>query len=202
MIKHFLILFFLGISNLYSQSKTDAEDIFKMQLFLDKKNIVRSDLNKEVIKNDSLYNLFRNNIYLKIDRLKVKSNILLSNEGNFNFYIIKEINYNPELTGDKLWFLKIDNNQEYKYIIAIDELTGQSYRLSGFNSNDFFSFYNIIKREYLNANFKNLKFSYFLKNYIVDSLDFECLDRALRENSIDKDKFPCLRNSSDRFSMH
>ena len=58
-IKIVFIFTFLYASSLYSQSRTEAEDILKMHLFLDKKNISRSDLSKKIVKSDSLYDSFK-----------------------------------------------------------------------------------------------------------------------------------------------
>ena len=147
-IKIVLIFTFLYASSLYSQSRTEAEDIFKMHLFLDKKNISRSDLSKKIVKSDSLYDSFKKNCSIKMDTLKLKSNIYLSLDGDFMFYKMTDIIYKDGLDINESWFLKIDLGLDYKYIIAINQNTGRSYRLSGFNSNDFFMFYSDIKKSY------------------------------------------------------
>lgn len=198
----FFILMFLSAFNLYSQSKSDAEDIFKMHLFLDKKNISRSDLNKSVVKNDSLFDSFKKNCSLKIDTLKIDTNIFLPIDGSFTFFVINDIEYKNGLSKDELWFLKIDLNIEHKYIIAINESTGRSYCLSGFNDNDFLVFFSDIGKAYKSYNFKKLRISKFLKKYKVENLDFECLYNGLKRNVIDKEKFPCLKTPSDTFNLH
>ncbi|KIX22023.1 hypothetical protein SY27_04940 [Flavobacterium sp. 316] len=201
-IKIVFILTFLCTLNLYSQSKTTAEDIFKMHLFLDKKNITRSDLSKTVVKNDSLYDSFKKNCSIKLDTLKLKSNIFLSIDGDFTFYTITDIKYSDSLNTNESWFLKIDLGYDSKYIIAINQNTGRSYRLSGFYSNDFFAFYFDIKKAYRDYNFKDLKKKLFFREYFVESIDFKCLYKGLRQNKIDKERFPCLKTCSDTFSMH
>lgn len=202
MIKIILILTFLCTSDFYSQSKTDAEDIFKMHLFLDKKNISRSDLSKKIVKNDSLYNSFKKNCTIKIDTLKHTSNMLLSDNGDFIFYSIRDIQYNDSLDINESWFLKVDLSYDSKYIIAINQVSGRCYRLSGFNVNDFSAFYLEIKKAYEENNSKRLKKKLFFRGYFVEYLDFECLFNGLKKDTFDKDKFPCLKTCSDTFSMH
>jgi hypothetical protein len=201
-IKIVLIFTFLYASSLYSQSRTEAEDIFKMHLFLDKKNISRSDLSKKIVKSDSLYDSFKKNCSIKMDTLKLKSNIYLSLDGDFMFYKMTDIIYKDGLDINESWFLKIDLGLDYKYIIAINQNTGRSYRLSGFNSNDFFMFYSDIKKSYKSSKFKELRKKLFFSEYVVEDIDFECLYKGLKEESIDKEKYPCLKTSSDTFSMH
>lgn len=196
------VLIILSTFSLYSQSKTDTNDIFKMHLFLDKKNISRSDLNKKITKNDSLYDSFSRNSLLRINTLKLKSNIFFPSDGNFTFYVIDNIEYKRGLSSDESWFLKIDLNADSKYIIAINESTGRSYRLAGFNGNDFLVFFSDISKAYKSYNFKELKISRFLKEYTVESIDFECLYKGLKNGIIDKEKFPCLKTCSDTFSLH
>jgi hypothetical protein len=201
-LKVVFILTFLCNLNLYGQSKTKAEDIFKMHLFLDKKNITRSDLEKNVIKNDSLFDSFKKNCSIKIDTLKMYSNIYLPIDGSFKFYVISDIEYKNELSKVEMWFLKIDLNLDYKYVIAINESTGRSYCLSGFNNNDFFVFFSDISNAYRSFYFKKLKISNFLKNYKVENLDFECLYKSIKSDVIDKERFPCLKTPNDSFSIH
>ena len=55
-----------------AQSSVDVEDVFKLQLFLDKKSSTHSST-KNIIKNDSLYQTFSNSIELNIDTLKEKN---------------------------------------------------------------------------------------------------------------------------------
>ncbi|WP_298148856.1 hypothetical protein [Flavobacterium sp.] len=201
-IKVVFILTFLCALNLQGQSKTIAEDIFKMHLFLNKKNISRSDLSKTVYKNDSLYAIFKKKCFIKLDTLQLNSKIHLSIDGDFTFYKLSDISYSGSLDNNESWFLKIDFCYDAQYIIAINQNTGRNYRLSGFYVNDFFSFYNDIKKAYRDSNFKELKKKSFFKEYIVEYLDFKCLYIGLRQNKIDKEHFPCLRTCSDTFSMH
>lgn len=197
-----LVLAFLYASNLFSQSKTEVEDIFKMHLFLEKKNIYRSDLDNKISKNDSLYDSFKKSCSLKIDTLKIETDVFFPSDGDFVFFSLSDVKYNEGLTYSESWFLKIDLGYDIKYVIAINKLTGRSYRLSGFNTNDFLSFFTDISKSYKSWYFKKLKMSKFLKSYKVESLDFKCINKGLKQDVIDKDKYPCLRSCSDTFSIH
>jgi hypothetical protein len=196
------ILLFLYSLNLFSQSKTNSKDIFKMHLFLDKINISRSDLDKKIVKNDSLYDIFKANVNLEIEELKLVSNLFIPKNGDFKFYILKDVFYKDDITKDDLWFIKINLSLDCKYVIAVNEYTGRNYRLSGFNNNDFFAFFYNIKESYKSVNFKKLRNSIFFKKYNVEYLDFECLYKGLKQDCIDKHKFPCLKSCSDAFSLH
>ena len=59
-----------------------------------------------------------------------------------------------------------------------------------------------IKKAYRDYNFKDLKKKLFFREYFVESIDFKCLYKGLRQNKIDKERFPCLKTCSDTFSMH
>lgn len=124
-----IILLFLYALNLQSQSKTEVEDIFKMHLFLNKTNISRSDLNKKISKNDSLYDSFKGKCSLKIDTLKLETKFFLPNEGDFIFFTLTDIKYSEGLSHNDSWFLKIDLCHDTKHVIAINKHTGTSLSL-------------------------------------------------------------------------
>jgi hypothetical protein len=199
---NFLVIIFFTTISLFSQSMTDAEDIFKMHLFLDKQNISRNDIEKNVVKNDSLFNAFKKNCIIIIDTLKIEAPKYLPLDGDFTFFMIKNIDYKKDMTKSELWYLKVDFNLDYKYIIAINKETGRSYCLSGFHKNDFFIFFSDLSKAYRFFNFKKLKISFFLKNYKVENLDFECLYKGLKKREIDKDRFPCLRTPNVLIRLH
>lgn len=193
-----LMLFFL-IAKVQSQNITSLEDIFKMNLFLDKKNIMRSDLELSIIKNDSLYELFSKNSILNIDTLDLKSDLYLPINSQFKFYLLKDIRFKSELEKKMFWVLNIKMCENSRYIIAFNEYTGQSFKLSGFSTNDFMSFFSIIKSDYRSLNFKKLRKTIFFKKYKVQFLDFECIFKSLKNG----DEFSsCLNTCEDVLKLH
>lgn len=193
-----LMLFFL-IAKVQSQNITSLEDIFKMHLFLDKKNIRRSDLDLPVIKNDSLYELFIENSIIKIDTLDLNSDLYLPINSQFKFYLLKDIRFKDELDKKMLWVLNIKMCENSKYIIAFNEYTGQSFKLSGFSTNDFMSFFSVIKKDYRSINFKKLRKAFFFKKYRVQFLDLECIFNSLKK---EKEFSPCLYTCEDVLKLH
>ena len=174
--------------NSFAQTKTDAISIFKMQCFLDAKNNSSRYISSKIIKNDSLYNDFNNKTEFSLESLNVIFTKSLTFSNKFNFYVISE-------------FLKNKNSiisvYTKKHILAINPITGMSYRLLGFNGNDFLSFLSDFKEEYKEAFNRNISTSEFLKNYKVEGLDFECLYKGLKSDERDIKKYPCLIRVSD-----
>ena len=206
MIKKILILFFISLSfshHLNAQSKTDIEDVFKMQLFLNRKNVVFRTMDTSIVRNDSLYYSFKDLISLKIDTLKLENNLSFLEE-DYKFYRVQEtgINYNRKLASDEFRYLNIGCWMNGSYIIALNQTSGISYRLMGFDNNDFLGFFSDFKEMYRKSNVKKLKVSNFFKNYKVEDLDFRCLYNGLRSKEINLEKYPCLKKCSDTFSMH
>ncbi|WP_306353305.1 hypothetical protein [Flavobacterium sp. '19STA2R22 D10 B1'] len=195
-----LFIFCFSMHNLKAQSKTDVEDVFKMQLFLNKRNIIFTRGDNSAIKNDSLYKSFKNLISLKIDTLKIDNDIEgLQYDMNYKFYKIKDLNisYNKELVGHENSYISVVCWDPDYCILAINEKTGASYRLTGFDTNDFLSFLSDFKEKYNHQNKKNLKTSTFLNNYKVQDLDFKCMYKGLRSKEMDRNKYPCLRRCND-----
>ncbi|WP_306353307.1 hypothetical protein [Flavobacterium sp. '19STA2R22 D10 B1'] len=207
MIKKIFILFIcvLSINAINAQSKTDVEDVFKMQLFLNKKNSIFRNMNHSVIKNDSLYNIFKNLIDLKIDTLQVENNL----EGilydiDYKFYKVSDArtSFNRKFINDDFRYLNISFGMDNFFILAVHQKTGASYRLAGFDTNDFLGFLSDFKEKYNHQNMKNLKTTTFLNNYKVQDLDFKCMYKGLRSKEIDRNKYPCLERCNDPVSMH
>jgi len=206
MIKKIFLLFFCALSfnNLNAQSKTDIESIFKMQLFLNRKNVQFRTMDSSIVKNDSLYKVFEEVTNLKIDTLKLENKITGDFEEEFQFFklSIDEIRNNRKLINDEFQYIGFGSGMCDFYILALNRKTGISYRLSGFDVNDFFGFLSDFKVSYFNSTGKKLKTSKFIKNYKVENLDFECLYKGLKIDGIDRKKYPCLMRCSDRIKMH
>lgn len=193
-----LLLFIISLSNGYAQSKNNIEDIFKMHLFLNKKNSIYRNMDSSIVKNDSLYKVFREILNLKITMLKVENRLMGFLEENYNFYKLSEegITYNRELKKNEHSYLPEVMINSY-FVLAVNISTGASYRLAGFDTNDFMNFLSDIKENYLNGNMKRLKTKYFLNNYKVEDLNFKCLYEGLTKEEIDRNKYPCLERCSE-----
>lgn len=196
--KNVILLLFFLVNAVYAQHSTNVQDIFKMMIFLNKEN---APIGKDSsIKNDSLYRIFSQRIILKIDTLKVTNNLKdLYNYKDLGFYSVNEsdIRYQGNLLGNDINFIGTNCGLTKLFIIAVDNKRGYSYRLAGFDTNDFFAFLYYFKEIYQNNNFKKLTTNAFLKNYQVESLDFYCLNKALRMKKIDRIKYPCLGRCND-----
>lgn len=194
-----LLLFIISLSNGYAQSKNNVEDIYKMHLFLNKKNSVFRNMNSSISKNDSLYKVFREIVIIKIDTLKMDNSLSGFLEENYQFYKLSEknITYKREFKKDEYSYLIPEVMINSYYVLAVNTSTGASYRLAGFDINDFMMFLSDFKENYLNGNMKRLKTNYFLNNYKVEDLDFNCLYEGLRKKEIDRDKYSCLKRCSE-----
>jgi hypothetical protein len=202
MTRVFFLLMFSGIwisSN--AQVSTDAASVFRMQLFVDNKNVTFSGMDPMVVKSDSLYEAFRNAVDLKLDTLKVAGSRELARSvfsSQYQFYRLlaydkKSIIYKKKLNSSEGQFFMISGN----CILAINQRTGLSYRLQGFNGNDFLNFLSDFKEGYKESTGDVLSTKDFLKNYQVEGLDFECLYQGLKQDKIDREKYPCLKRNSE-----
>ena len=184
---------------LNGQNNVDIESIFKMQIFLDLKYV--NGMN--VTKNDSLYLFFSNNISLNIKKLKTEDII-----DEFQFYSLNaqdDIRYNNSLFKYKAnppSFVFITSGFTSEFIICINSESGLSYRLFGFNGNDFFSFLSDYKERYNKISWgeETISNKRFLRECKVENLDFNCLYEALRAKDLnirDIQKYPCLNRVND-----
>ncbi len=205
-----IVLLFYTVSG-FAQVKTDAQSIFKMLIFLDRENSNFRGMDKMVFKNDSLYKEFSSVLYIKLDTLKIiRDELSFGQPGvQYNFYqlMIYDVtkrefahnySYKRKLSSDEEQFLGIFSGRGDSYIIAINKATGRSFRLRGFNSNDFLSFLADVKETY-NGIFghKPLSTKAFFKNLQVENLDFECLYEGLSKKGINRNEYPCLLRISD-----
>jgi hypothetical protein len=201
--KYLLFTLLLAISfESFSQDSTDAKSVFKMWLFIDKENIYIRDSSKLVIKNDSLYTLFKISIDYKIDTLENKN----FTRFGYEFYsislnkciLLKELKYNDGQ------YLGMTSGLINTYIMCVNQKTGRSYRLFGFNGNDFLNFLSDVCEgfdSYPLSIAPILKKDFF-NDYHIEGLDFKCLYDGLRAKKMDRKKYPCLKRCSDPISIH
>jgi len=183
-------------------SKTNAQDtinvnsVFKMHLFLDRFNIKSFNVSR----NDILYNTFSKNINLSFDTLKT-----YEINQKYSFYsldAVNDISYNSIPQDDSELFFYIYYGFVSKYVICIDNTSGMSYRLMGFNGNDFLNFLSDY-REFHNSKGYNdyMSDKKFLKECKVEGLDFQCLYKGLHDKNWNKNRYPnkysCLQRVSD-----
>lgn len=204
--KKILIIIFCIISliNVKAQSKNNIKDIFIMQLFLNKKNSNIGNTSPSIIKNDSLFDVFKEILDIKIDTLKINNSLTGVLENEYKFFRLdeKNVNYNPKFNLNEHRYLLLDVMINTYYVLAVNTKTGASYRLSGFDTNDFLGFLNDFKEEYLNSNFIKLKNSMFLKKFRVEYLDFKCLYEGLNSKKRDREKYECLKRCSDPLKIY
>lgn len=193
----FIIFFISCCINLHAQSNVDVEDIFKLQLFLDKKNTIHSST-KDVVKDDSLYQVFSNSIKLTIDTLKVESQ-LYDFIDPFKYYridlraVVQKLSSNDT----NIQSLSLFHGLNTTCVLAISPKTGLAYRLQGFNGNDFLTFLQDLKEVYRKEASRNISNSKLFKKYKLPEVSFKCLYTGLRARNIDTKKYPCLIRYSD-----
>ncbi|SIT21873.1 hypothetical protein SAMN05421786_109178 [Chryseobacterium ureilyticum] len=200
--KIYLLILLFFLSFVKAQENMDLLSIFKMQLYLDKNDELSS-----CTKNDSLYFVFKKNMILKLDTLKKRGNYDLIESvfaPKIEFYAInlsfnknKNLDDVKKMTKKEANCLGIFSGTFDKYILAIDNKTRRSYRIVGFNSNDFLSFLSDYLEYYNEHNDKKLTSNSFLKNYYVEGIDFKCLYNGLHSDEIDRKKYPCLQRVND-----
>ncbi len=188
---------------LNAQSNTDANFIFKVWLFTDREG------SKEASKSDSLFTAFNAITELNLD--KIDCDLLGI---NYQFYhlrlydiknnkFINNVSYSRAIASNEIKNYSIPVNKYIgQYVIAINPRTGRSYRLSGFNGNDFLGFLSDFKEEFKQKIKSRLSNKKFLKGYYVEGIDFNCLYKGLKAQEVDRHKYPCLIRCSDPVSIH
>ena len=204
MINKLLTLFCLISFNLFGQSKNNVEDIFKMELFLNKKNTSYMDTTNSISKNDSLYKKFKEILNIKIEKLKIDNKLSGFLENDYQFFMLSEknVSYNKSFDAKEYRYLQIEMMIDSYYILAINIKTGANYRLAGFDSNDFTNFLLDFKEQYLISNSIKLKNSTFFNKFKVEYLDFKCMYDGLKSEQLDREKFTCLKRCSDPFKIN
>ena len=116
---------------------------------------------------------------------------------------INNVSYSRAIASNEIKNYSIPVNKYIgQYVIAINPRTGRSYRLSGFNGNDFLGFLSDFKEEFKQKNKSRLSNKKFLKGYYVEGIDFNCLYKGLKAQEVDRYKYPCLIRCSDPVSIH
>jgi hypothetical protein len=194
-----LFLFISGNSCLCAQKSTDVKDIFKMWLFMDRMNVSNDRDSLQVSKNYLLFKIFQETVDLKLDTLKSE----LLREMGYEFYSIR-------LDTSILWkdmpkrlerYLLLFTGTFNTFVLAVHPSLGKSYRLVGFNGNDFFNFLSDVKSG--NSFYPYpISQSDFFKSCKVDGVDFKCLYKGLSAKQVDKILFPCLNRVSDPIIIH
>lgn len=199
-----LILSFKGFSQ--NEEKIDYEHIFKNWIYIEKTSEylpTEESVNSISIKNDSIFNIFKDNIKLKISELNnnlpykyvVKclilndENVIDTNEGLTPYNInVNSFSYNNQCDG--------------KLVLVFDIEKGMSYRIAGFVGNDLMSLlFNI--QEYYYKNYKKISFKSILKKHHIKDVDLLCIYKGLKtEKLIDFKKYPCLKSCFDEFVVH
>lgn len=197
-----VLIICFGSANVFAQVKTDAVSIFKMQLFLDKKNNDYRGMDSTVVKSDSLYKAFSNVVNLKLDTLKISGIWEFTKSAlapQYKFYRLSLSNciYTRNLNNGEEQFYAFSSGYIDAYILAVNQKTGLVYRLKGFNGNDFLGFLLDFKAEYEESIGEKLTTKKFLKSYKVEELDFQCLYQGLYSDETDRNKYPCLKRVSD-----
>ena len=199
-----LLLLFLTLS-VFSQNehKIDYEHIFKNWIYIEKTSgymPTQESVNSISIKNDSIFNIFKDNIKLKISEL---------NNNLPHKYVVKCLilnNQNVIDTNQDLTPYNIDvnsffyNNQcDGKLVLVFDIENGMSYRIAGFDGNDLMSLlFNI--QEYYFKNYKEISFKSIIKKHYIKDVDLLCMYKGLKsERLIDFKKYPCLKSCFDEF---
>ncbi len=198
-IKFLLMILILNFPyKIFSQVSTDAKSIFKMWLFLDKMNVYQRNP-KTTIKDDSLFSLFENVTDFKLDTLQSKG----FDRIGYQFYLLHLNNLKilKDLNEDEAQSLLIFTGKFDSVIIGLNSKTGKSYRLLGFNGNDFLSFL-IDITENNSINNEGISQKKFFNEFKVEKLDFNCLNKALKDKNLDRRKYPCLIRYSDPIITH
>ncbi|MFY7988607.1 MAG: hypothetical protein ACOVNP_06970 [Flavobacterium sp.] len=199
-----LLLLFLTLS-VFSQNehKIDYEHVFKNWIYIEKTSgymPTEESSNSISIKNDSIFNIFKDNIKLKISEL---------NNNLPHRYVVKCLilnNQNVIDTNQDLTPYNIDvnsffyNNQcDGKLVLVFDIEKGMSYRIAGFNGNDLMSLL-FSMQEYYYKNYKKISFKSIIKKHYIKDVDLLCMYTGLKsERLIDFKKYPCLKSCFDEF---
>lgn len=201
--KTIIKLIFILLLNIscFSQSYKnglDYEHIFKNWIYLEKKSdllISKDEFKFLTIKNDSIYELFKNNTALKIS--DVNNNLpknfvvkqLILNE--------KNIKNNNELTPHdaSIKGFSYTNQCLGSLILIFNIKTGISYRISGFKGNDTLTFLFDFKDSLYESTEKQYTENKIINSYYIEDVDLKCLLKGLRsKNPKDTVKFPCLQS--------
>lgn len=202
------IIILLISFEVYSQNEINAEILFKTHLFLNASDLDEYNYQKgdtKLIKSSFLLEDFINNINLELDTLKKID--------NYSFYGIKEVNEKEKsLLKTSTDYIHLSGSNIKDYLIAVNHITGRSYKLKGFDMNDFLFLYGDFRQSYLRIHNKRINKKWFFKYVKIKSLDFKCMYKGLKSKRdvvtrqdmdyIFYDRYKCLRSVNRYFSPH
>ena len=198
--KYFVLLFFYlySLIKLTGQSYVDVVFIFKLSIFLDKINNEKSN-GTYYRKDTALFNAFNNKTNLKIDTLTTEG----FESTSLQFYRLHLDSIDvSDIANDEEQNILLFSGMNSILILSIDLNTGQTYRLRGFNNNDFSSFLaDLNQKDKAFKAIKNKK-KYFLKTYNVPGIDFPCLFKAFNYKKMEREKYKCLCKYSTPISVY
>ncbi|MDR2651970.1 MAG: hypothetical protein LBC68_06600 [Prevotellaceae bacterium] len=222
--KYYLLFMMLfSILNSYSQN-IDAEYIAKHYLFLNtsfysvESNSIFCQYTQDFQINNKLFSKYINSFSIKLDTLEVVDRLEettnYKKDNNFYSWIdgklryqFYKINFNNiifDSSVDTLCRFFIGIVVEKKHcIIAIQEATGRTYRIMGFENSDFLSFIDDFKHQYLLKIGKKLNTQTILNYFNVENVDFNCLYKGCVDiyfNNNDS-KTPCLKKFNDEMGV-
>jgi hypothetical protein len=183
--------FLFCYNNSFSQKKAiDVDLIFKLHLFLDYENT-----HYEALRNDSLLFALLNDCEIVLEKVEIEHDRFVAFPPDFEVYRMLEYSFRKKVN----YYSALNIHESDSYMIAINNDTGRSYRLRGFNSIDF----NIFFTDYLetlyfdNSKITKREIKKLKEMIIIDGLDIDCLFRSINQVGRNVTKFPCLRNRND-----
>ena len=194
-----IILIFL-YQNSYAQQNTDGKFIFKTWLFIEHINNQSRFDTAYPVKDFNLFSQIIYNTDLKLDTLRsirfpncyTFLRLILSVNNSNSFY--KPIIYTKE-KGIKEYFRISASSSCQQYVLCVNRLSGKSFRIQGFDGNDFFSLLNDLNFQLsFPQKAKKLTIKRFLRDFGVDGIDFNCIYKGLSSGECDYEKYPCLYN--------
>lgn len=205
----FIILIVIKSS---AQQRSDGSFLFKLWFFIEKPNIEYDSTVKEVFQNFDVkgYPLF----FFFMNNVSINTDTLLSKGFNNTYYFLsvspsKNISFKDSARealkkiskGNASFYLLIPSNCN-QYVLCINNSTGQSFRLNGFEGNDFFAFLDDVKRTYYFDYHKQLSNSEFFNKFIVNGLDFKCIYNGLTMKGANLQKYPCLNKCASQTGLY
>lgn len=161
--------------------------------------------NSYVFTNDTF--MFKNRTTLAdfIDNTIIVADTLPSNIFGYGEYLFLSVNIDDKIKFSTLNLKRTslvvsgDNRvRASKYVIAINGGNGKSFRITGFDENDLYAFWEDVKE---NNPIYPRSLSAFLKHHYIEGLDLVCLFKSANKpyNPI---KYPCSKRCSDILRIH
>lgn len=202
--RHLLILAFQTVLfslQSYAQTDTNAEDIFHLQVYLDRKNVV-ANTTIGYAKDHSRYLEFKSSVHLDIDSLRITSAPSgMEDFVTFLYSDLKNVEYNFSEFDQQDQLLSLFHGPNTEMVLALNRKTGQAYRISGFNGNDMVDFLNDFIKHYEKLYGRKLNTRNFFSSFKVDGIDLRCIYGAARRVPNFGDRSPCLKSTSEPFKI-